>query len=277
MFQQKLFRALYFTFGMLLGTASTSLSQSNPASQTDNEMSKTPVVVMFCDVTNSLLKDENQNVAEHAAQFLKNFPDKAEVIVYPIHIQTQRMMPIIKWQIPVRTTSKDRILYGNELTRYVKHVVKEIDTLYKEVNKLQPQDRSCIINTIETACRYFRQFDVIKYRFELIYISDMFEECGQTPIKQTINMRKDILMAKKQADMLPKSELLKNVHITVVLPTARSSITQSRPDINDVKQTWEIIFGHYGFPKQRFEDVSWFRMDSVFPERFQSAQSQARR
>jgi hypothetical protein len=258
---------------LLLTGACSSCQEHQPTSPR-----KSKVALVFCDVTNSLIPAESEEVAILAAQILDSLPAGTKYVVYPINIETQRLSAIAEGQI---ITEKDeqaaiavRAVRRQELTQSVSNLYKAMSTVKDQYGK--PDNRTCILNTLVFAEDYFRQFnDPARYDLELIFISDMLEECNRTPLHTRIelakrNLSKEIALARDAQLNLN----LSHVRITAIIPTTQETYKASpgrRPSVEDVKEFWKNIFRKCGFTDESLRDDQRFYFAPGLPERFKTA------
>src|SRR5258708_7390774 len=153
------------------------------------DVPKPRVALIFSDVTSSLLESEKEQVSSVTANVIDTFLPGTEYYVFPIQMEPQRLQPLDHDTIvvdaapginqAVRTQRRDKLK-------------KEIDTLYALIKPAKaqptrygrPDNHSCILYTLDFADKFFRQFNPALNDLELIYVSDMVEECNTTPMHQ---------------------------------------------------------------------------------------------
>src|SRR5215467_6995042 len=103
--------------------------------------------------------------------------------------------------------------------------------------------------------KFFSQFDE-HYDPELIFISDMIEDCPSTPLGVNIQLDKqspvrDIKLLNSYATPPDLSRL----HLTIIVPTAKDTASVSlgqRPDPRDLESFWKAVFARCGFKPDDF-------------------------
>jgi len=238
---------------------------------------KTVVALIFCDVTNSLTKEESRKVGAIAAEIVEGLPPGAKLKLYPIQKQTEIPTPIDIGTEEVYRAAAEEECKGPEITsdqemeacEKVKGkekrramIKKAVDDLYDGLNR-GPDNRTCIINALgfasSTAHTDYR--DAEKYDLRMFLISDMVEWCSITPLpdpvvkmdKRDINpeiKRAVAFQSEKTQPGSPKPDRrefdcnLAGVTIYSVFPTASDTSKvpiDVRPDREDVKTFWRAI------------------------------------
>lgn len=142
---------------------------------------KIKAVFIFCDVTGSLIKEESEQVAELAANILDNLPSNSIYRLVPINMKTDISEEIISYDGKIEGEIPQRV---KDVRR--ENLKTEIDKLYQFVNsKVQKPERTCIISGLQRARDFYlrvkEDVDKVEYEYELIFISDMLEDCSTTP------------------------------------------------------------------------------------------------
>lgn len=211
------------------------------------------MVFIFCDVTVSLNGTERTEVARMAADILNNLPAGTEYRIYPIQAETAALAPINKRESVIPPPEKDPILQSVLNKRRREGLVGELAKYSKETNA--PQDanerrddnRTCILNALNFAGNQFRQFPPERYDRELIVISDMLEECKETPVGRPVNIKKpDITQELKLANEFPEGNDLSSVKITIITPVTLETYVRhapgKEPPMAELQKFWSVIF-----------------------------------
>jgi hypothetical protein len=237
---------------------------------------KTRVALVFSDVTSSLIPQENKEVAMLTADVLDHLPPGATYAVYPIQIETQRLTPIVEGKAMVETNEQANIAVKDQRR---KELIRAIADLYGKIRVVRdhsspygkPDNHSCILNTLGFAQDQFRQFaDPGRFDLELIYISDMVEECNRTPMHQPIVLaRKDI---SKEITLAQNSALklnLSNTRVTIIIPsTTETYLVGHRPNLDELRLFWEAVLKGCGFSDETLKDERHFYFSAGLPQRF---------
>jgi hypothetical protein len=239
---------------------------------------KTKVAILFCDVTNSLLKDENKEVGLIATAVLNNLPVGTKYVIYPIQMETQRLNPIKEGRVLEPDSDPD--VQKAFLERTNKEVIEQIDELYRTTNTPRPanapklDNRTCILNSLNFAENYFRQYDLKTHETELIFISDMIEECDSTPLQARIELDKqDISKEIGLAEKFPPGLNLSHTRITIIIPSTKETYSNAqpgrRPSIEQLKAFWYRIFKNCGLQDSALQNQAqyYWHIGGV-PERF---------
>jgi hypothetical protein len=229
------------------------------------------VVLVFCDITSSLDLSERNAVADLTANIILNLEPPVRYEVLPIMLETERAKPIISERVPVLVKPSDKLQYRKALEALPAYLNKEISALYERANGPGTDpDRSCIINALERASGIFDQYrSQGAYELHMIIVSDMLEECKQSPYGvpirlNRVDIQKEIELAKKPA----KLGNLAGVRVALVVPSGGIySSKYVRPPLRNLADFWRTIFRHSGLPPQQLNNPDTFYFGPGLPER----------
>ena len=244
-------------------------------------LSRTVVALIFCDVTNSLTKEENAKTGDIAARIVDKLPPGAVFKIYPIQQQTQLPAHIsldsdgngIENENDYRIPKANNSIEAKEIektypkTKEVRRqkIQDAINSLYDQLNK-GPDNRSCIINVLGFASNKFQTeySDNRKYDLHLYFVSDMIEECNVTPLaNKVVEMDKpDIEAEIKRAEEFKSEWNLARVQIYCIFPSTRGTIgvnARHRPNREQVRIFWNTMFRACGIEPDAFKNgqVKW--------------------
>lgn len=239
---------------------------------------RTTVALIFSDVTSSLVQQESKRVAALTADVLDALPPGTNYAVYPIQMETQRLAPIREGTVTAgRGTTADLAIKQQRR----EELDQAITELYEQTRKVRdhgslegrPDNHSCILNSLTFAEQQFRQFaDRDRYDLELIFISDMIEECNRTPMRRPITLaKKDISKEIKLAETVDLSLNLSAARVTMIIPSTMETYRQSqaqRPDLRELQAFWKQVMKHCGFDDESLLDDKRFYFSSGLPQRF---------
>jgi hypothetical protein len=235
---------------------------------------KRKAVFIFCDVTNSLNKTESETVASMASGVLNTLQPGTEYRIYPILAETERLVPINDKESTIQPKSDNESLQSVLEKRRQEDMAKKLTNLYQVTNTNKNDNRTCILNAISFAGQQFNDFPKDKYDRELIIISDMLEECDNTPLKRQIDIRKgDITEELKQANNFPQGTDLSDVSISIITPATEETYVKyqpgSRPPMDSLKEFWRLIFnGCNVSPEAQKNTEKYFWSNGILPRRF---------
>lgn len=268
---------LVLTLGtlLLLLTLVTSCSQSGGGEKASATTKKIKVVLLWCDVTSSLKDLESGEVSSIAAAILDHFPQDTKYVLYPIQTETGRPVAIIKsgpsLEDPPSNDNSDGAAPANvDRASFIK---KEVKRLYQENKQKHPDDRrTCILNTLDVSAKFFSQFDD-RYDPELVFVSDMIEDCRNTPLHQGVHLDKQPFAETiKLVDSFASPPDLSKLRITIIVPTAKDTSTApagQRPDPRDLERFWKTVLVKCRFNQSDFTNQERFYWSPEgLPERF---------
>lgn len=228
---------------------------------------KQKIVVILSDVTISLTPPEYEKAANLTADILDRMPHKTRYAVFPIQAEPARVLPIIP--SGVTDTSFGELPEKNRIGRRAA-LVEAITDQYRR-RRGSSQHKSCIINLLTFAKEQLDELsrgddvDPNNAEYELFILSDMEENCDDTPIGR-INLLprniKDEINRMSYAEWSLPAPNLSNIRITVIFPlTPESSLTlDRRPKDNQLKEFWRNVFIKCGFQPDWFWDnthITW--------------------
>jgi hypothetical protein len=221
---------------------------------------------IFCDVTHSLNKSESDRVASMAVSILNGLPVETEYRIYPIQAETTQLAPInIDDEPVIHEKDKNADVQAALDKRRGEKLTQELAKLYKETNTDRRRDdmRTCILNAINFAGNQFQQFSADSYDRELIIVSDMLEECNDTPLGRPVNIHKhDITQEIELAKQFPQGTDLSGVRIIIITPITEDSYIKEddgrRPPPNALKEFWGTIFSRCNVTPQNQKNLQLY-------------------
>lgn len=211
-------------------------------------------VFIFCDVTVSLNGTERTQVAWMAADILNHLPGGTVYRVYPLQAETAALAPINVNELKIPPKQKGTSLQAALEKRRQEWLVGELAKYSKETNGPQggserrDDNRTCILNALDFAANQFKQeFPADEYDRELIIISDMLEECTDSPFGRPVNIKKpDITQELKLANEFPEGNDLSSVKITIITPVTLETYVRhapgKEPPMAELQKFWAVIF-----------------------------------
>lgn len=229
---------IYILFTLIVSIVLT--SACDPPKQ------KIKAVFIFCDVTGSLIKEESEQVAELTADILDKLPSNSKYRLIPIHMKTDISEVIlqnnekIEGDIPLSLKEARREKLKTEITK-----------IYEFVNsKERKPERTCILSGLYRARDFYlnlkENVDKVEYEYELIFISDMLEDCLNTPAGENkLVSIKD--QSPSEAIELIKSAPLPDLspfRITIVLPGKDVALSKKsvKKDVQTLNIFWSEVF-----------------------------------
>jgi len=231
---------------------------------------KERVVVIFSDVTSSLLKKESEQVASITCEIVDSLSPGTRYYVYPIQTEGQKLEPMYEGTV----VAQDRATTKAVSDARKKKLSEEIERLYDLIRTTKradaygrPDNHTCILYTLEYAQKIFKQFDEKNTDFDLIYVSDMIEECNVTPMGKPIALtQSNISEAIKLARETNLNLDLSHARVSMIIPATDLTYTASgRPNSSQVLDFWEAILTHCGFNEDSLKNSQKFYFSSGLP------------
>jgi hypothetical protein len=268
---------LVFTLAALSLSLVTSCSKNGGSQkvQANTTTKKIKVILLWCDVTSSLKDLESEEVSSLASAVLDHFPQGTKYVLYPIQTETGRPVAIIKSGPSLEDLSSNDNSDGEapadvDRATFIKD---EIKRLYKLNKEKHPDDRrTCILNALDVSAKFFSQFDE-RYDPELVFVSDMIEDCRNTPLHQSVHLDKQpFAKTIKLVDSFASPPNLSKLRITIIVPTAKDTSTVpagQRPDPRDLERFWKTVFVKCRFNQNDLTNNERFYWSPEgLPERF---------
>jgi len=234
------------------------------------------VVLIFSDVTSSLLKSESEQVANLTCEIVDSLPPGTQYYVYPIQVEAQKLEPMYEGTV----MAQDRATTKAVSDARKKKIFDEIGKLYELIRATKrsdaygkPDNHTCILYTLNKAQTILNQFDQKNTDFDLIYVSDMIEECNVTPMGKPISLEQtNISEAIKLAKGTNLNLDLSHARVSMIIPVAADGTytANGRPNTSDVRAFWEAILLHCGFDEDSLKNSQKFYFSSELPRYLKS-------
>ena len=255
-----------FTFTCAVALLLLSLTACQPTP-------RTRIIFLFCDVTNSLQPEESNKVAMHAADVLDGLTPGTLYRVYPIQAETGQLAPLAEGKIE-RGRDNPNLEKALRASRR-EQLSKKLAELYRASSQLNRYDnRTCILNTLGFASNQLRDFPGERYEREMVFISDMLEECDATPLRQTVDIRKgDISKEVKLAGDFPQGIDFSQVVVNVITPTTIETYlkydAKTRPQMDTLQDFWFTVFKRCNVAAGDLQNPErFFWSNGVLPNRY---------
>ncbi len=235
------------------------------------------VVVVFADVTSSLSVKQNRRVGELTKEVILHLPPLTTYRVYLIQADPDEE-PIGRGAISSARNLQEAAKRDEKIQAEVGKVVSMIEQRYCEINakrgesvckekkcppRPQPDQRSCILQVVENVARTFLREEQ-RRPIDLVFISDMVEDCTDTPLNGSIRLIKEDLSADiANIDRFrPLQPIPSDVRITIVRPHVKDGLIESSARKRALEVYWKKAFGRFGV------NTKWWWFESALPVRF---------
>lgn len=241
-----------------------------------NDMTAKPTKVyalIFCDLTSSVDSILIKDVAGKAYDLIQNLPQGSRLEAYPIDDNTYAD-PIFSCEIPLLKSnlSIDKNNFNEQVKALGNRFGNSIFEKYKVVNSADvSRPSSCIISTLETAYNFFKDKNNDEYTPELIYFSDMIEQCANSQAgaiyicgsKYDPNKNKIInQLDEKYKPSFNLKSLIKNNISMIVTTGLIGSEKCLRSD--EQREIWSKVFSKVGYSDA---DFNTFHFRQGLPDR----------
>jgi len=239
------------------------------------ETEKPEVVLIYCDLTTSIKQEGILKISEKLKQVLLNVPRNSTITIRLVekNLLGESIYPEIKTpadcEIPDTTVNRKRRDALEACNKNDNEYVRSIEEISEKIRTLKPQeDVSCIIDTLETAHDFFKGKDGDKYKFRLVYFSDMIEQCYGTSIFVCSSKRQPVfkdIMTRIENNFNPNynlNALIKN-DLSVIVTTSDNPNDKCLT-LSEKKQVWELVFKKLGYSNL---DLSVFNFTQEIPEK----------
>ena len=183
----------------------------------------TPAILIFFDVSASLLPEERVASIVHVKAVLGGLKAGTAYAVFPVQLHTEENSPAILGSVPTSTSRLKERSDREQWAQRVEELGSTLSALQKRDEDFETDNRSCIADSLRVAEKYFREYPAGSYRRELIYISDMVEECESGALGSFDLSKKDIAADIARVKNVDAVASLEDVAVTVIVPSAALS------------------------------------------------------
>lgn len=216
------------------------------------------ICVVLCDLTTSVEESSIKKIARDAYELVKVLPEGAQVEFYQID-DNPFIPPILSYTKPLRPTTRP-----SEVRKYPLRLEKEAkqvgEMIYQHAQKIKYKTsasiaKSCILTGFKTAHGVLKQYPREEYDWELIVLSDMIEECNNSPVGNVYFTHKGYGNARKKLQSYtPKYDLgYANLSIIVSASYQPKDLKYLHPD--KLKELWQIVFEKVGYSKEQLDSI----------------------
>jgi hypothetical protein len=241
-------------------------------------------VLVYVDLTGSMDQYGVDHVADKARVIWQSLDAESRMVVKLIDDNDARPA-IFDHRLPSIASGFDKDI---EALDYVLDSLGQVlhDTLHllyqehSQRTKGKEEFSSCIINSFPAISRFFNDQDTCDNRFELVFLSDMVEECSAkyNHVHQDIKMYNHsggskpdtaVLASRLREGFLPKLQLKQFVspdHVyCVVTPNSTYIGNASCLQTPEIEDLWGVIFQKLGYSK---EDLHRIHFSTELPPEF---------
>lgn len=226
----------------------------------------TDVILVFADLTTSTDSSHIETLAQNVYNIIVSSPHEAKVKIYPID-RSPSVAPIAVFTVPPLPGTYEKSKLRDMVVATALAAYKRVRQLYTDVYaSAHTESISCLIRSLETAHNHFSQdrADSKPYRFELIYLSDMVEECDDTP-GGAVHMTKGNFHLPADLQSYAPAFKLNYAHVSIVISTQGHVINSPAISPEDLKVAWRAIFQKVGFTQAQIEGMGFV---NSLPPRF---------
>lgn len=256
--KEHLILSLLFIF-MFSGCGETKSMDNNQETSNNN----TAVVLIFCDLTASVDSSSIRKVARDAYNLIFVFPYQTRLIIYPID-ESPFVKPILDFTYPSKATKNSQI-HKNKI--WIRNVARSaydsiINLYHAEYSNSKTGSRpiSCIMRSLETAHCQFMQFKDVsgkKYSYELIYLSDMLEECGTSPVGPVAFTKKYFRNSLERLEAYQPEFDLSYANVSIIISVEQYAMESAYISYEELKTAWKKVFMKVGFSAERIEGFNF--------------------
>jgi hypothetical protein len=199
-------------------------------------------LVIFADVTGSLSQTQYNNIVGQFQTLVKELPRTFTIETYTITENAGFDAPIFSGQGLADADTTALAKGGVDLAK----AVSILNDRYR-TRKAGHEQQTCILNSLEFLCQHLHKLKTTHQRITVLYLSDMLEDCGDTPAGEPIVMHKQQSDYSRQQRALAKIQrnttCLSGCEFTAVLP---GEFTQA--SLPSLLGFWRAALDIYGLP-----------------------------
>jgi len=232
-----------------------------------NTHSNPTIMLMVVDVSSSLSKSQIQEVAMNANSILGNLPASTKFAIYPLQPNWNRPIAMETGETEKPSTIDRRLLEENNRREMILRTAEDF--------RRRPEGKvSCLVDVLPFAERYFSQYDPNRYEFELVFLSDMIENCSSTLLGRKVDLTIGYPLDGVESRLNVRDRIdLSNVNVTMIIPTSSDfsgGTTRRNPRFEDLERFWKRLFASCGFSDLRLNDKQHFVFSTFLPDRFKA-------
>ncbi|GAB2809139.1 hypothetical protein [Ferruginibacter profundus] len=215
--------------------------------------------IVFCDFTSSVDTTHSiELIKQNAISLQTTFAARKKIEFYTISKNNNSSCLFTNTPMAIDPLPSEKINFENSIT-------ERSDSLKKLLNiasssaaaKYRSEPNSCIIDCIERAIRYFRNYSFHDTaHLQLFILSDMLECCtvnGRVPvcIEPPVNIKAKIDAIAAITDSNLSFREFKNIEVNIIL----SSNNRQAGYSGDFYTFWQTVFKRYGYDKVLYFSV----------------------
>ena len=226
------------------------------------------MILIFTDLTTSTGSDLHiGDISENLKSIVLKAPYESEIIVYPID-RSMHVQPIMEFTKPAKpgntTMSKAA---RKEMDAAIEAAQANIQHLYEDVYlPARNEPNSCLLNSLYKAHSVFSRYErKAQLHFELVFMSDMLEECELLP-GELLFIRNNGEAFSKYVSTYEPGVDLSYADLTIVMSTqANSSDSHSIGSIQ-LEKLWREALKRHGYSGEKLADIPF---NTLLPEKYQ--------
>lgn len=226
--------------------------------------------VIFIDLSLSLSDTQTNVLPAVLDALVGGMPAGSRVVAYPISEKVVAAGPLYETTLPQADNATERLRLEAARKQLVPNLLKAVDTMRSTLQSGTTLKHTCISDALRQAAKDASQFRTAARAglddLEIIFISDMLEDCRASLLRTPISLEKidittEIILARSVPEHVRLVDL-QRAHVTILLPPiALAQPRTKRPEEYDLEAFWRAVLDRCN------DDPNAFYFGASLPER----------
>jgi len=230
-----------------------------------NAKEQSSVTLIFCDLTSVSYEYPAlvSNLAEKTVRIIQSLPLGSHVYVFVIDSSTKATLVNEFEKLRPLRPSEELLceeINDDNLCRVAEKIISLYDNVYSK-SENQKKSLSCIVKTLALANDIFVQYrserDYGGYEYNIVYLSDMMEECENSDYGP-VSFRKDkYLYSGSNLDKFNPGFSLSYANVSVILTEAMPASDGYYITRDELRRVWAKILKKVGLSQQKINKLNF--------------------
>ena len=273
---RNLFVLLFISIGLAMGLFNIGKSKGSgkeKALSTGNLHSpsapKQTVCIMLIDPTMALEEAGLKKIARSVFQITKALPANSVIEVRQID-DNPYLAPLASYTVPAPPVSPPSAIraYPLKVEKGAKMLGESVFRQLKAIKAETPDTspKSCIVRGLETAYNALKHYPQSTHRWEVIVMSDMIEECDNSPIGKLYMTPEDYDTTQERIKSYKPSFDLSHADLSVLVVRKYQPGDPEYLHPDNLRELWNTVFTKVGYAPGEIDQMYF---GSSIPPRFQ--------
>ena len=267
---------LFIGLGLVIAFSNVKRGKENPSEKDFPATSlqglsgpEKTICIVLIDPTMPLQEGGLKKMARSVYQITKALPENSVIEIRQID-DNPYLAPWASYTVPPSPVSPPSAIraYPLKVDNNAKMLGESVFRQLKEIKAQTPDSiaKSCIVRGLETAYNALKHYSPSDYRWEIILVSDMVEECDNSPVGKLFMTPEGYKHALKGVDTYQADFDLSHADLSVLVVRDYQPGDPSYLQPEHLQQLWETVFTKVGYSS---EEIDRMYFGSTIPPRFQ--------